>query len=329
MFPWGSIMIRSAAPNTTAGSVTAAQAELPGRSLWQVPLFFVGVLSLLLAWSLRHCEANGSNRFQVRELSEVRRQLGKPASNIDTVVALAEKVLEEPDLLGDHLGEAHFLLGTALMRRTEPDYRAARIHLEEAQKRGVDTKDAPYLIFRLAKALYYTGGDPQQVVSNLNASIEQVEEQEKADGCNLLTEANLRLPVPDVKAALAANERLRKDIAMVPEAVLAPARVRGAELLLRLNRPEEARIALQHVGSAVPAVQTRAYQLQGQSYQMDEKWTEAASFYEKALPGMSEGNPERPNVLYQLGLCYRKLTNLEEARRRWDEVRQNHHQPQL
>ena len=313
-------MNRTAAPNTTAGSVTAAPAELPTRPLWQVPLFFVGVLSLLSAWSLRHCEANGSNRFQVRELSEVRRQLGKPAANIDSVIALAEKVLEQPELLGDHLGEAHFLLGTALLRRTEPDYPAARIHLQEAQKCGVDPKDAPYLTFRLAKALYYTGGDPQQVVTNLNSSLDQVEEQEKADGCNLLTEANLRLPVPDLKAALAANEKL-------PQRHCPGARIgSGTRPCPRCGvaaapQPSRgcSRLALQHVGSAVPAIQTRAYQLQGQSYQFDEKWTEAASFYEKALPGMSEGNPERPNVLYQLGLCYRKLTNLEEARRRWDE----------
>ena len=99
----------------------------------------------------------------------------------------------------------------------------------------------------------------------------------------MLTEANLRLPVPDVEAALAANEKFLA-LPMDQEKVLAPARLVRAELLLRLQRRDEARVVLANINpTAPPAVYARARGMRATLCQQDELWSEAQKLWEEIL----------------------------------------------
>lgn len=328
-------MVANTVPDISPDPSTPAPGELPERSLWQVPVFLVGVIALGLVLFLRQSDGHRSPRHLNYELAQIRRHLAKQSYNPDDLILQTETLLEQPDDLGNRLGDTHYLLGSALVRKGDQgdpaqavaNYKLALPHLELAQKIGINPRDNGSLAFRLAKVRFHTGGDPQEIANTLAANIEHIEDFEKAGGCNLITEAYLRLPNPDYRSALIANERLRKDIALVPEAMLAPARVRGGELLLELGRNEDARKTLEHVSSAFPDSYKRARQLIARTYQNDDNWAEAARFYEQSLSTLMAGDEERPRVLYDLGQCYRKLDRQADAIRLWQECSNTVKQP--
>ncbi len=316
---WGKIMNSNdrIASSEPAG---ASATDRPIRQLWQVPTFLLGVALFLGAWL--KCHSQGHCRGQAgEELDTASKLLQRADGNGEPALDILRKALETPDLLGDRLGEAYFLLGTAELRqagRAQPGqalilYQRARQDLLEAERLGVPERLQGPFRFRLAKAGFHTNDDPGRVVKLMSANIDKTEDWEKADAYNLLTQAYLRLPKPDYKAALAANEKLRKDIALVPEEVLAPARLLGGELLLQLKRPGEARTVLERVGLlATPTIQARARRLRAQSFQDESKWQEAVNLWKEALVDVPDGSAERGWIAYQMGVCYRNLKS-EEA----------------
>ena len=181
-----------------------------------------------------------------------------------------------------------------------------RTELELAEKLGVPEGDHNRLQYRLGKVGFYTDSDPAGVIARLTASVSKLAD-DRAEGYNLLTQANLRLTPPNLPAALEANEQLRQQ-PFVADEILAQARLTGGELLLRLKQPDEARKVLGKVGNqAPPAIQTQAHILRARSYQEEQKWAEAATAWQAALADPTVSQTQAGLIRYNLGLCYRKL----------------------
>ncbi len=299
---WGDTMT-SNAPMASSDPPGANATGRTFRQLWQVPLFLLSLALLLAGWMSYRCRGRCLSWELGKEINSARHLLQKPDGNLDHAVDLLERVLQQGEEVPTRLGEVHFLLGTAQLRqadRAEPAqaaalYRSGRQHLEEAERRGVPEADRGTLLYRLAKAAFHTGEDPEKVVQMLGSTIDKAEDREKADACVLLTEANLRLPTPNYRAALAANEKLRKDVAYVPEEVLGPARLKGGELLIKLGRFDEAQKALSrlvNMGPLIPkSILVRARLLLAQTCENGSNWPEAIGHWRAALADVPDSAP--------------------------------------
>jgi tetratricopeptide (TPR) repeat protein len=298
------------------------------RQLWQVPVFLLGIVAVgafVMARSLWLDPAAAAARSV---LAEARRILHRPNGDVDRVVTLARTYLERTGADAPQSGEAHFLIGSALLRTArkangkEADtcWRQVRDHLEEAAQLGVSPKDQPLLCFRLGLAGLQTGMDLHRVAQLLAGSIE--ESDEKVEGYRALAHAYLSLSPPDLGAALKANEELRQ-LPLLGEDILGPARVQAGDILLRLHRLADARKVLDKVSHTAPAsllAETRV--LRAKSYQEERNWAEAAPLWREVLADRHSPPTEPGPVLYQLGLCYRRLEQNADAARVWRECLQ-------
>ncbi len=316
--------------STTSPTRVAAAPTPPLRRLWQVPAFFLGLLALvgtLSTGSLWRTPRVAPPGQAVRELRGV---LARHDYDQDKVLSLLERALREADAAPDLAAEAHFLAGSAYVALAEkagpnPDLDAwgkARAFLERADAGGVAVEDVARLRFRLAKARVST--EPQGAKPVLDALAEAIEEgadgpEDAVRGYALLAQSYLRLPQPDVEAALAATEKqLRQPIAN--DALLAPARLARGELLLRLRRGDEARQVLRNVGpQAPPAVTAQARLLVARSLETEEQWAEAAVAWRETCDDAAAGRRDRHAILYHLGLCHRNAGQKGQAVRAWDE----------
>src|SRR5262249_48103107 len=148
---------------------------------------------------------------------------------VERVQAYLAAALDRPETAG----EAHFLLGSAYVRQADragPDadgsWQNARAELEQAEALGVSEADQPRLRYRLAQACYHTQADPARVAAYLAETVAAADDP--VEGYGLLTGAYLRLPEPDVQAALQANEK-QLQLPTLDESVLAPARLLRGE----------------------------------------------------------------------------------------------------
>jgi tetratricopeptide (TPR) repeat protein len=297
------------------------------RRLWQAPVFVLGLVALLGAWCVRPHLSGGPGRCAAHGLTEARRELDDNRGDLNATADRLHRLLDRGALAPERVGEAHFLYGTALIRlaeRTSPalaaeQWKDALEHLQEADKLGVPDGDRGKLDYRLAKAAFHTDGDPASVAERLAAAVPFADGE--AEGWELLTQAYLRLTPPNVQAALDANERLRQiPPVKINDELLAAARLTGGELLLRLQRPEDARKVLELVRSeAPPAILTRARVLRAQSYEDEQKWDAAATLWQAALTDARDPLPQAALIRYHLGRCYRELDQPLNAAPPWEE----------
>jgi tetratricopeptide (TPR) repeat protein len=244
---------------------------------------------------------------------------------------------EVPGLVADALsriarfpereGEAHFLLGSAYLALAQkmPEERAretsmkARQHLEQAEALSVPDEDRDSLIYRLAKCWSYTDGNPAKICDYLSRSIETGAD-DRFEGYGLLTQAFLRLPVPDIKRALAANER-QLQLPAKDENALAPVKLLRGELLLRLQQREEARKVLTRVGrNGASDVLIRVRSLLARTYLEDQNWKEAAELWEGLVADAKHLPADAGSIYYWLGLCYLHLNRPGDAERAWQKA---------
>ena len=256
--PWA--RSRSQAPAADKGTTTDGAArpgsrpEKPPRQLWQAPLFLVGVGVLAFVWISRPFAANQAGRAIDHELDAVRQALGRSDGDPGAAAEHARRALDLAEAYPDRRGEALFLLGSAEVRLADrlPDaeavgfWQSARANLEEADRLGVKESDRGRLQYRLAKVLFHSGADPKLVAQKLAGAVDMADD--RAEGYRLLTEAYLRLPEPNLKEALAANEKLRSVYPISPE-FLALAQLQAGELLVRMNKADAARKVLEKIGS--------------------------------------------------------------------------------
>jgi tetratricopeptide (TPR) repeat protein len=301
----------------------------PLRQLWQVPTFVLGVLALAAVCAARPLWHQPGPCCDPPALDELRQLLKQPDFDADKALKLGAEAVQGARTPPARAA-ADFLLGSAyvaLAERPGPakdkdqQWREARNHLEQAQAGTVSDEDRPRLEYRLAKAWAHTGAPSQKVIEALSRLIEEGTDddpREKARGYELLAESYLKLPQPDLERALAATEK-EINLPSVDAELLAPARLRRGELLLRLDRAEEARDVLKNI-KAPPEVVARARRRLVGSLEQDNLWGEAAGVWRDLRDDGRLPAPERPAVLYHLGLCLRNDgSHKDEALAAWKE----------
>jgi tetratricopeptide (TPR) repeat protein len=307
----------------TETSSTIRPPDKRSRPLWQVPIFFIGVTALGLAWFMRSPVDVGRRQIATL-LSRASQNLDRPDGDVEAALDDAQQAVERIGADGERAGEANLLLGTARIRlaeRAAPEaansfWVAARQALEQAQREDVPPKSRTRLHYRLAKVAFHLGDDPHHVAEEITANVPEGEEA--ADAYMLLSEAYTRQTPPDYSKALDAITKLREQ-SFVRDDMLAKVKLRSGELKLKLGRAEEARKDLELIGPGAPAAAlSRARLLRARSYQEDGKWAEAASMWQAALADTRDG-AERTEMLYLLGVCHRRLDQPSEAIKAWEE----------
>jgi TolA-binding protein len=315
---------------TDSASTTTSPAAEPAPALWQAPIFALGVGALVAVFLCRPIWPDSPARRIDRDLRAARQALERPDPQVDQALKLAHRALESAsDEAQERVGEAALLVGTCYIRmadKADPAHAAekwqeAKQFLDQAEQAGVPEEDRPRLTYRLGKVGFHTGAPVQQVIDQLQESVEAAENN-RVEGYDLLTRAYLRLTPPDLNRALEANRKLRDEVAEISEAELSAAQLTGGGLLLRLGKPEEARKSLEIISKqAPPHIQLRAQLLEARSYQDEKRWLEAARLYNTALAltvtDARVSIPKPGRVYYNLGLCYYNLDQPLEAADAW------------
>jgi tetratricopeptide (TPR) repeat protein len=298
--------------------------------LWQVPTFLLGVVAVAaLGFAhpvFRAVDCTSRNSLD-RELAEARRALVANRPDAMRAVVIGEGILARDGERPGRAGEIHFLLGSAYaaaaarapVDKSADQWQNARHHLERAAVLEVPDLDRPRLLYRLGKVWLQTGGDLRSAIDYLARSVD-LGAEDPAEGYGLLTKAYLRLPVPDLRAALEANRRQLSLTTDDRDADLAPLRLLRGELLLRTGESEEARKVLARVPRGVAReVYARARYLRAESLQRDKLWSDAAPLWEETLsdaPAVVDADRAR----YCLGGCYAHLGRTDDAIRTWQMV---------
>lgn len=293
--------------------------------LWQVPLFLVACVILLATWLSRPLWTQGEARLVQRLIQGAREQLDDPTAPVAELIEKLQQTLESPGLGNRQLGAVHFLLGTAFLRRaqsldpanSQEAWLRARQHLEAAAALGVPPGDEVPLVYRLGCADAHTDADPQEVIRLLTTSPGETV-AERVEGYTVLTQAYLRSTPPLTSAALEVNQKLLQ-LPVENEAVLAPARLLRAELLMQQKDYEGARRVLSHVAGSVPAaLKARARRLQAECWQATEAWAEAGAAWEEVLADRAERPADAGRVLFYLGQCHFHQGHAAEAALAWE-----------
>jgi TolA-binding protein len=317
-------------------SSTSAQAEGPESNrpqlsqLWQAHLFVVGLVSFLFVYFL---PPDGSDSLEVlarRNLDEAAQAL--EVGDCERTRALAEQVLEAGELPPVLAGDARFLLGSVNLARAAElqgnerveTARHALILLRQAEQRGVSPANQSRLSFRLAKADFFTGTNPERVIKVLEKALSTAP-TDRAEGYALLAVLHLQKPAPDLEAVLRANEKLLAQPELTDPN---PARLQRGELLLRLhqasggrptNRTAEARQVLARIPPEAPEF-AAARHLRALSFFYEGDLKAAANLWEEAL---ADGQRQLGNsglALYHLGSCLVRLEKPDDACRVWERL---------
>jgi tetratricopeptide (TPR) repeat protein len=308
--------------------MTPASRAYTFGQLWQVPLFFLGLAAVLAVWAARPLWYDPETVHLRRDLDLARSLLQQPHAPLNELTIRLNEAFSRIERLPGRAGEAHLLLGSIYLRLAAemPEgnaadlWRQARVHLEQAEQLGVPEADRPPLLYRLGQAWYHTGGNVERVIDYLSKSIDQMED-DRAAGYEILTQCYLRLPTPNVQAALQANEK-QLQLPTPDESVLMPARLLRGELLLRLQQREAARKVLARIGAdAPPAILARAHFLRARSYQEEEAWAEAAKLWEEVQADRRQPPADPVPIWYLLGVCYDNLHRSADAARSWEQIK--------
>ncbi|HWG45046.1 MAG TPA: hypothetical protein VN688_19915 [Gemmataceae bacterium] len=294
------------------------------RLMWQVPLFFLGVVALVTVCLTRGMVKPDPVRELHQDLAEARRLLHRHTGDADGALRHAQHAVDSLMYDPSRGAEAFFLLGSAHIRQAEASgeseaeehWREAQHCLQEAERRNLSGDDAGRMQYRLAKVGFYTNDDPKRVVALLKASKDQTDD--RAEALTLLTQAYLRLTPPNIPDALKTNQELREKVPQIGEDILGPAKLAGAKLLLRLSQQDEARKTLEKINhQAPPAVLNEAHMLLAGLYQEEHKWAPAAELWKAVLNEKRVPLTEPGGVLYNLGVCCRQLDQSSQATEAW------------
>ena len=294
-----------------AGMVGRASRTL--GQLWQVPTFALGLAALLLVAATAPWRQDSAVREFEIDLDQLRQSVANKNEKIQDSVPLAESLLERLRPNCRRAGQVYFLAGTVYHRSAEESAegqvqelrKKAIAHLEKARTLGVSEEDTPALLFRLGVALYEDGTDLERALDLIATSV-ATGTDEPARGYALLVQGYLRLPRPDLEAALSANQKQLQYAETETEAQ--EARLLGGDLLLRLGKAHEALEVLKPIGSkAAKEVRIRTRLLQTQCCQQENQYLEAIGYWKELLQDAAEVPGGKARILYNLAQCYFKL----------------------
>ncbi len=329
----------------------AVVADLPAGQLWQVPVFFLGLLGFIATALSASGRQDGILAVFQAELTNLRRKVDSDQEQPALLTQQAETLLESLDRYPRQAAEIHFLVGSAYFRQanqllaqlnkdSRPDQKngqnqnsarkesldisqnQAIAHLEEANAMGVPAEDNPALLYRLGFTLYQQGKEPIKAIELMTKSVEKGADR-PADGYGLLVRANLTLAKPNLEAAFAANtKQLELTDDRNPEEK-AHARLLRAQLLLRRDESAEASKELKRIGPTAPRnLRIEARLLQIRICEEQGNWNEDVELWKELLPDADAIQGGKVHVLYALGQAYKnaKPPRLDEAMARWNEA---------
>jgi tetratricopeptide (TPR) repeat protein len=298
--------------------------------LWQAPAFLLGLFVFLgVAVSAPWRQTPQAREFEGL-LAALRTGVTQDDADADLLVAQAETVLLRSSDFRSRAGEIHFLAGSAYYRqgRQKPALYAKDVwpraaeHLEQAHTLGVADTDRIALQYRLGYALLQQGKDVQRALELLMLSVEKGAEQ-PLQGYQLLVQANLKLPKPNLDAALVANQRILDLTPPREVETLALARLQQGEILLRKEQRSEAVKALEQINDKAPrALRIKARLLQARCLEEDGHWDKAIAIWKELLAEAPQVDGGRARIQYQLGLAHlgAEPRNSADAIRAWSEA---------
>lgn len=300
----------------------------PGQ-LWQVPTFVVGLaafITVAAATPIRHPTASRQFDATVAALRQGLQKNQDPTS----LMPLAENALAEVHGYGDRAAEVQFLAGSVYSRlaavsppETARDYwrRAAEL-FEMAQQLGADERDVPMLEYRLGWALYAQDRDVPRALDLMTRNVDRGADQ-PLDGYRLLVQANLKLAVPDLAAALAASRKVVELTDDRDADALAQARFDHANLLLRMERRADAVKELERIGTkASRPLRAKARMLAVTTCEHEGMWSKALVFWQDLLRDGAQVPGGKGRVLYSIGACslQLELPDYPGAAKAWQEA---------
>jgi tetratricopeptide (TPR) repeat protein len=291
-----------------------------------VPTFFAGLLAFLLVAGAASVRRQAAPPV-ARDLAAARAALADAGGRPEAAVSLAEKALAFAGDSPNYQAEAHFLLGLATARLAEAGpaeltaerRKTALGHLRQAEALGVPDRDRPSLCYALGRLLYQVG-DWRRAAGYLREGLPHGADR-PADGYGMLAQAYLRLPAPDLDAALRANQK--QEEYGRDEKTWAEARLVRGEILLGLGKYADAVKVLERVGPAAPArVRLRARVLQARACEKAGLWARAAPLWQGLLKTPDQVPGGRAPILYTLGLCHLQADppNAGAARKAWQQA---------
>lgn len=310
-------------PSDTARTACPPAAPPSWRRLWQVPVFVLGVAALLAAWLW---PASGAQPVPLAQ-----QHLQSALNLLDAgrgpeALEMAQAALAADGMASAQAGDIRFALGTAYLfsagKLRDIDsttaYRRARADLELAQQLSVAPSLQGPLLLRLAQARRQTGANLPSVAPLLQQCAQQ-DPTCAEEAYTLLVDLLQRHQPPQLNAALLATEKwLLVPVLRQPNL----ARLRRSELLLLLERREEARQTLQRIPEAATEF-APARLLLARSYQEEGAYSQAAELWQQAL---QTGQP--PEALLQvrlmLGLCHASLNQRSQAEHAWQPLLEVH-----
>jgi tetratricopeptide (TPR) repeat protein len=294
--------------------------------LWQVPLFFLGLLSLSVVLAAHPLWLPTATDLLARDLATIRRAVRQSPAEAEAVQSLAENALARSEARPELAGEANFLMALVYLRSSEPfsEPRQGQLrlralaHLEQAATLGVPESDQQTCFYLLGKLTLQSGGNRKRAIEFLTLALPRGA-PDPGEGYALLVQALLAEPTPDLDTALRANlEQLKYG---GDEERRSAARLLRAELLLKKQMRSEAFRVLEQVGAtAPPAVRLRSRSLLAEGLEQDEQWLRAVNAWQEVLKDVpSEG---RARVLYHLGMCHLRTEppDLASAMAAWQDV---------
>jgi tetratricopeptide (TPR) repeat protein len=299
----------------------------PGQ-LWQVPAFLVGLLAFLLVAATAPLRQDHAGRRFDDDCQHLRLACNNKKERAADHIELTQSVLERAPLFPANAGLAHFLAGCLYQRlaeegpaeQVEANRRHAITLLEKAQSLGVPEDDAAPLLYRLGVMLFESGADLGRALDYLAKSVERGTDQ-PARGYGMLVEGYLRLPNPNLDAALAFSQKeleCTENDADVWHCHL----VRG-DLFLRKRQRLAALQELDLIPPAAPkAIRLQARLLQTTCCREEKLWGRAIPFWKELLKDAGEVPVGKAAMLYHLALCYHRAENANdaEARALWTEA---------
>ncbi len=303
---------------TTASTKTESSRKIGRASrslgqLWQVPIFVVGLIAAAVTAASTPFQQDRATYGFERDLEALRKGIADQPD--DSLLALANKVIEQSTEHPDYAGESQFLVGALYQRLAEKTdnrekagelFEQAGKYLSHASKLSVREEDRGDLHFELGKNAFRTG-NLHQAIDYLKHAVEEM--HEPVVGYEVLVAAYLKLPTPNLDAALAANQKQFDLFAVNAEDdVLARSRLTRGEILFRKGMYTEALKTLGRIGRrASVELRVRSQYLQTQCCEKAGLWLRAVNLWEKILPHADKVPGGSRRVYYSLGLAHRKL----------------------
>ncbi len=290
----------------------------PNGPLWAYPLFLLGLAVFILSIVYGPLPFTGPTGA-LRRVALLREQLEtiSPDAMEEWLEAAEKSAALAPR--ADIQIKARLLLAEGWLQRIPAlpaDEAARRMRLVQQDLASLDGQengpDGERIAFLLARSKFIAGEDIPGAIEKLGGVSESSEVG--AEALVLLSQCHLASKPPNVKGALAANERLRA-LGNLTDQQRAQAQLSAGELYLAMHQPEEARRVLDKVGGRAPAeIRARAGMMLAQSYQEQGLWSQATEAWQGLLESGTIQDPQSAaQAWFLLGLCHQKSDQPTQA----------------